>query len=170
MQNSAALKQAPSVAHDLARYDRRSRVKEVVRATQAPQKAAVKAAPKSRMRVSPVAVALFLAAMLLLFLIVYSYMQISVFNVEASALQAELKVLDNEEKELQKKLDSHIDFATIEAQAVQELGLVKLDSSQIIGIDLSGEDHGEVLGEETLWDSVRGFFASAAASVRSIVD
>ncbi len=154
-----------TVAHDLARFDPRSRVREAVRGMPAHQhaisKPRTKTAARAYMRVSPFAVASFLGASALLLYIVFTCMQISVVNVENNKLANELSKLKNEERQLSKQLDNLVDLGGLEAYAQYELGMVKPEREQIVYIDLSGKDHGVVYEEESFLDSVKAAFSEA---------
>lgn len=141
-----------AVAHDLARFDPRSRVRDAVREMPAHQSVVsrpkAKAVPRVYMRVSPFAVASFLGAAALLLLIVFSCMQVSVINLENNRLTKELNQLKAEEKQLNRQLDKTVDLKDVESYAQYELGMVKLDREHIVYVDLSGKDHGVVYEEE----------------------
>jgi cell division protein FtsL len=91
----------------------------------------------------------FLTAMALMFFIVYSYMRLTELSTEAKALSSEIAGLKKEESALVLEKNGMIDLKEIERIATDQLGMVKPSRAQIIYIDLSGEDHAEVLSGQS---------------------
>jgi cell division protein FtsB len=84
--------------------------------------------------------------MALMFFIVYTYMQMAEISRASWEIEQEISKLQKEEEVLLRQKNSMIDRQEIERIAVEELGMVKPSEGQITYIDLSGEDHAEVLG------------------------
>ena len=144
---------AARVAPDLSRFDARPQVREVM-AAEAPS---IRALPVPRTRTAAVAqtqarlsirsVLIFLCVIALMMFIVYSYMQMAEMSRISSGILNEINALKKEERTLLSKKADLIDPKEIERIAEEELGMVRPSDSQIIYIDLSGEDHAEVLGD-----------------------
>ncbi|MCL2747962.1 MAG: septum formation initiator family protein [Oscillospiraceae bacterium] len=140
---------ASKVAPDLSRFDTRPQVREAV-AVEAPPvrvlpvpRERVATRPHARLRVHSVVI--FLCVTALLIFIVYSYMRMAEVGQKSRDSLKEIQMLQKEEALLLKQREDLIDVQEIERIAREELDMVKPSENQIIYIDLSGEDHAEVL-------------------------
>ena len=143
-----------TVAPDVARFDRRRRVKQAYAQEQAlREKTAARPKAVSRAdgqaRPSLFVVAVFFAAFLLLFLIVYSYMTLSVLNSQNESMKRELAKVTNENAMLQKEYENKVTLSEVADIATTQLGMVVPDRSQVNYIDLSGEDMSIVIQKES---------------------
>ena len=75
-----------------------------------------------------------------LMLIVYNYMQVAAMTVEASSLKKELESLQSDENALRAKQEQIFNLADIESMARGQLGMIKLDKSQITYIESANPD------------------------------
>ena len=140
---------ASQAARDLPRFDTRAgaaaAVEEVhARALPLPRpRAGVRAQAVPRLSLRGALV--FLCVMALMFFIVYTYMQMAEMSRASWEIDQDISRLQKEEAELVRQKNGMIDRQEIERIAVEELGMVKPTESQITYIDLSGEDHAEVV-------------------------
>lgn len=107
-------------------------------------KTSTKKEKSKRYRLSPYA---FICGLLLLSLFsfkIYSDVQLNELTVEATNLGDELDKLQSEETKLNVSLEKRTDLNQIETRAQLELGLIKIDKSQIEYISLPSEDKVEV--------------------------
>lgn len=174
---------------ELARFDPRPRVRQAAVEQPLPRQGAVSGRPvreavarpvassqrartaaRPAMRLSATTVVMFVAAVFLMLMIVYSYMELSTLNSFGGKLSDELSVLQKEENVLRGQYDNSMDIAEIERYVTQDLGMIKPDASQITYVKLSGEDHAEVIERKTFWDYVGGLFSTVAVSVKSYLD
>lgn len=146
---------ASQVGYDLSRFDNRAKVRNAVAAQQEQERLKEQAQPQTRKRAVqntaprvPARLVLgFVAAMVFMFMIVFSYMQLAELGAASGALSKEISALKKETSLLSMKKDSMIDMKEIERIATEELGMVKPSKGQIIYINLSGEDHAVVSGQ-----------------------
>lgn len=75
-----------------------------------------------------------------LMLIVYNYMQVAAMTVDASALKKELLELQSQENALRAKQEQIFNLADVESMARGQLGMIKLDKSQITYIEATNPD------------------------------
>lgn len=102
-----------------------------------------------RNRISPYAFFCGILIILLFSFKVYSDVELNELTVEATNLKSELKKLKNEETRLNVSLEKRTDLKVIEKKAQSELGLTKVDKSQIEYISLPSEDKVEVKEESS---------------------
>ena len=137
---------AASAARDPSRYAPRARQdvaveqEAPVRVLPRPQSRA-QAAPRLSLRGAMV----FVCVTALMLFIVYAYTQMAEMGDASQDMAKEISQLQIERDSLLKQKNSMIDLKEIERIAVEKLGMVKPTKSQIIYINLSGEDHAEVL-------------------------
>ena len=124
---AAAAEQAPSV-RVLPRPQTRTRTR-------------AQAAPHLSVRGTLV----FLCVTALMLFIVYAYTQMAEMNNASQNLARDISQLQKEGAELLRQKNDLIDLEEIERAAVEDLGMIKPGRSQIIYINLSGEDHAEVI-------------------------
>lgn len=161
---------------DLSRFDPRPRVRQAALEQPMPQTGTLpgsavrerertRAAARPAMRLQVHTVVLFAAALSLLLMIVYSYMQLSSLNSEQGAMEKELSALQKQENLLRKQYESAMDLRKIERFATEELGMVKPEASQIVYLNLAGRDHAEIIEQKTFWSSVKNLFSTVGVSI-----
>lgn len=106
------------------------------------QKAATIALP----RISLMGVVCFIALIGLLFLVVYSYMQLNEITTMNSRLNMQISELETEKAKLDTAIEQKISLADLEDRA-KELGMIEPAGSQIQYFDMSGEDHAVVVAK-----------------------
>ena len=152
------------IAPDLARF-RAQPAEEETAQTVEPQ-TRERAAARVHMRLSPVALFVYLCSAALLLMVVYGYMTMSTLNADINGMTNELNRLKAEESKMAVPYGKAVDTAEMEAYALNVLGMVRPGSENIVYIDLAGEDHGVVYPVESKWDSVKnsfgGFFDKVA--------
>lgn len=79
--------------------------------------------------------------------IVFSYMQLARLTNENDKLKDRIASLQSEENALDAKKEQLYNLPYVEDYAKNTLGMVKLDKSQIVYLELSGEDRMEVAAE-----------------------
>lgn len=101
-----------------------------------------------------VAVAIFLV----LGAIVFEYMQLARLTNENDRLRTEITSLESEENALKAKREKIYNLPYVEDYAKNVLGMVKLDKSQIVYLELTTEDQMEISEQETrgsaFWQSI----------------
>ena len=152
-----AVSSTPAIGMDLARFDRRTRVREAVAGD--PVRAVPVAAPKPiarvKLGVSPVSVLLFMFMICGVLFVVFSYAQLSALNGTITRTAGELQTAAKEQKVLTAALESRIKLDEISEIAVRDFGFVKLDRRQIIYVDMSGKERAEVLTNVSLINKIR---------------
>lgn len=94
---------------------------------------------KARVRVIRAAVVLFVLSALFMTYI-YAYCQCDTIDRKISSLQTQYNMVCGENTELEMKLSNMVSLEQIEKVAVEELGLVKLHSSDIEFVRLASEN------------------------------
>ena len=161
---TAAL-QYESVAYDLTRFDQRRKVRSAVSADESARVSSrTENAAKTAAAVRPsvFSVMSFLVIMGLLFMIVYSYMQISMLNETKNEMQNQISDLEQEHAAMLAGYEQKISLSELEEKAINEFGMVKADQEQVQYIDLSGSDYAVVLAPEKQDTSA---FMSAVSSM-----
>jgi cell division protein FtsL len=98
----------------------------------------------------------------LMFMIVYSYVQLSELSEKKADMQDRLSELNSDYALLQADCERRISLAELETMAVERFGMVKPEQEQIKYVDLSGEDYAVVLKDEA---SGGDSFASAVSAL-----
>ena len=147
---TAALSRKKELAYDLSRFDRRTAVRRVYEQADAlPVRPALRrravARPGVFTRVSFFAVASFVMVIGLLLLIVYSYVQLSELSEKSTTLKNQYNKLKDDETVMLMASEQRINLKDVEDYAVNKLGMVKPEQDQMIYLDLSGDDHAEVV-------------------------
>ena len=139
---------ASQVMRDLSRFENQPHVRQTTAAEAPP----VRVLPQTRVhgRASsssiPVrGVLVFMFVMTLMLFIVYTYMRMAEMDRMSREILSEISALQKIEVQLQKQRASLIDLKEIERVATEELGMIKPSRNQIIYINLSGEDHAELI-------------------------
>jgi len=153
-----------SVAYDLSRFDQRSRVRRAVSEEQTTEKARPRAATAAKTvpaaRISPFSVLSFFVVCSLLFMIVYSYVQLNELSTSKSDLQDAIAQEKDDYAVMQAELERKISLTELETIATTRLGMIKAQQEQIRYADLSGEDYAVVLAQQAPSES--GFAAAVA--------
>ncbi len=130
---------------------------------------------RQKLAVSPFVVCGIVVAAILFALVIGSYTRLFAATTENAALKSQLSELQQTNEKLQSTYESSYDMQRIETYAQTQLGMRQPNSSQIVYLDLSGEDQAVVLTEsasqsasmvlaafresfEYLFDAVRSFF------------
>jgi cell division protein FtsL len=109
--------------------------------------------PRKRVRVKvKAAVAPFtlfgmMAAVCMLVLVVFGYVQLYEATTNVSRLESKLQSLNQEQVLLKSKYEGKIDLAAIEARA-SELGLSEPTQDQTVYVNLTGSDRAEIFTEK----------------------
>lgn len=104
-------------------------------------------------------VAFVVVVLLLMVTTVFSRMQLTVVRSQINDCTAELANEQSYNTYLNYELESTISLEDAEAYAVNDLGLVKLNSNQIQYVNLNNENSIDVHETEpTFWDAVKAFF------------
>ena len=142
---------ATNVAPPPSRYDGHARTRQPAAAEQA---APVRVLPRAqaRKRAQPAphlsvrGALVFVCVMALMLFIVYAYTQMAEMGSVSQNLTKDISRLQQEGSTLLRQKSDMIDLQEVERIAVEELGMVKPNRSQIIYINLSGQDHAVVFG------------------------
>lgn len=107
------------------------------------------------------------AAIFLVGMISILFNQIAITEVtnQVSEKTKELETLQNEYRMLQNEMESSVALANIETIVTRDMGMVKLDESQITYVNLSEGDAKVVPN-----DSDAGFFSKTKNSIRNLVE
>ncbi len=110
---------------------------------------------------SPTKVLLFLIVIIgLSFSVMYSRAQLTELTTKVNAATEELDVLQSETVRLKTELESRISLKNVEEYVTMELGLEKLDPSQIEYITLEAElpDQTVETVDDSIWQKIKNFF------------
>ena len=140
-----------STAYDLSRFEQHE-----------PQRRTLKVVKNKRMAqqkrgVSPAGtICLVLSVVAIVALFIYNNVMLTEIGAQISACNAQLADLQDEATRLQATIESSTSVKAIEEIATQELGLSKLERSQVTYIDLSNEDVIEVAEKQSpgIFDTV----------------
>lgn len=100
---------------------------------------------ESKIRIAPTAVVGFMAAALMLVMVLMGYIQLTKVSAEASSLQKQIVDLKNTEAKLKIQYESTFDLNKIESYAVSRLGMVPATNSQVYYINGNTPDKAEVI-------------------------
>ena len=112
-------------------------------------------------KTSPVKVLAFMTVILALaFSVMYSRAQLTELSAQVSKVSKELDVLESENVRLNAELEERISLKNVEEYAATELGMDKLDPSQVEYVTLSEGDKAEVKEEtdSSIWQQIKNFF------------
>ncbi len=157
MQSSAAkrLDYSGSIAYDLSRFDKRKRVREALerepvvapRAIARPQeRAKAEAVTRTRKGVSLATVLGCMVVAVLMFFIVLNYMRLYEISMQVSSVKSQYATLKNDAAVLQVKAEKQMSVRRIEELA-SEIGMSSPENSQIVYINMSQPDRGQVILE-----------------------
>ena len=127
------------IGYDLSRFDN----SETVRNVRTQEAGAV---PGSKRRVKPkfhlsfMTAVFCLAATAVAGLLLMSYLNLTVINDEIAKLQDEIVSLRNENVLLQTEYESRYDLNEVEEYAVKNLGMIKLERSQVEYVEIASPD------------------------------
>lgn len=114
----------------------------------------------------PFATIAFLAAITVLFLfLMMNYAEIDKYNSSVTDLKNEVAALQNEQKELEVKLENKDDRAAFEQYAIEQLGMVKAGSLNRYYISLNPSDKTEIVEDVPETEGGFGFLLSGLAEV-----
>ena len=120
---------------------------------------------KARPVVTPFGVFGMLAAMCMLILVIFGYVQLYEATSLAGDLSDQLESITAENQSLRSEYEGRIDLAAIEERATTELGMAQPTAGQTVYLNLSGFDRAEVIQEES-----KGAFAMVVEAVKSSVE
>jgi len=144
-----------SVAYDYSRFDNRKRVRDANEIKEYVPKKETRPAPKTNMFGKAVA---FIAVMLVMSAIIMNYVKLTELSDQAYKLQQQYNALREEEAVLIAQKEQKFTLENVEKYAVQNLGMVKLDQSQITYVELTNPDKVEIADEEEQTSTfMRGF-------------
>lgn len=122
---------------------------------------------KARTALAPFTLFGVLTVACLLVLVVFGYVQLFEASSKVSELESRLESLQEEQTLLQSRYEARIDLDAIEA-AAGELGLAKPVQTQIVYVNLAGQDGAEIYQEEKT--SVVGeIFGAMEQSVSNLI-
>ncbi len=158
-----------NVAYDFSRFDTRVSVREQINKSNAKTKAKGKSAAKVKPAVSAFAVFSFFACIGLVLLTLFSYVQLTELSDTAMTLQNELETLREENQLLSIENDQKFSAERIKEEAVERLGMQKLDKSQITYLDMGSGNRVEIPQDtQVMRDS--DFVAGIVSGFRWIVE
>ena len=104
----------------------------------------------------------------ILFAISYRNALIAQRYSELKGLKSNLAAIDKENKQLEVNIESKTNLGAIEEKASKELGLKKLDDSQIVYVNLDKEDYIEPSVEEVELPEEENWFEMLINKIKSI--
>ncbi len=110
---------------------------------------------------SPVKVLLFLMLIIgLSFSVMYSRAQLNEMSAKVNSVTKELETLKSENIRLQTELEDRISLKNVEEYATVELGMEKMDASQVEYVTLTDGNQVEITEENdgSVWQKVKNFF------------
>lgn len=119
-----------------------------------------KAKPRAK-TTSPLKVILFLGLIIAMsFSVMFSRAQLTEITTKVNAATKELESLESEKVRLTTELEDKVSLRNVEEYATMELGLEKLDPSQIEYVTLSDGEEVEVKEEQesSIWEKIQNFF------------
>lgn len=121
-------------------------------------------------RVSPFAVAGFLAIGVFAVLLLFSYVQLTVISEQVVDLKDEMTTLQTEEAKLRAQYELAYDLGTIEESVTASGSMVKPQNGQIVYVDLSEPDTVTFFDEDAPTAGLEGAFQSVKSIVTEIVE
>ena len=110
---------------------------------------------------SPVKVLLFLMVIIgLSFSVMYSRAQLNELGAKVNSATKELEILKSENILLQTELEEKISLKNVEEYATVELGMEKMDASQVEYVTLTSGNQVEITEESdsSVWQKIKNFF------------
>ena len=108
------------------------------------------------------------AIFVILFAVSYRNALIAQKYSEIKNLKSELSEVEKENKQLEVNIESKTNLGAIEEKASKELGLKKLDDSQIIYVNLEKQDYVESSEEELKMTEDENWFESLINKIKNI--
>ncbi len=102
---------------------------------------------KYKASVAPFSVIGFVAAALMLVMVVMGYVQLTKISAESSSLQKKITELKNTEAKLKIKYESTFDLTKVEEYATGRLGMVPATSSQMYYVKSTAPDKAEIISD-----------------------
>ena len=134
-----------NVAYDLARFDRRSKVRNAVKEEeQAKAKAAAGTKAKAKANISAFAIFSFAISICLAVLMISSVVQLSQLSAASERMEKELTQLREENQLLEIENSRRLSSEKIKEEAEGRLGMQKLDKSQITYLDMGSGNRVEI--------------------------
>ncbi len=118
---------------------------------------------RKQQRVSPMAVAGFLAVAALAIVVLFSYANLMAVSDRVVHLQNDLDELEEQEEILKAKYERTFDLNAIEEEFTALGAMAKPRADQVVYIDMSEPDNAQVIQDEgqSASDSVKNFFTMA---------
>ncbi len=155
-------------AYDLSRFDRRTIQREKVAKEKSMKKA--KAEEKNKPVISFTAVVTWVLCMALLALIAYSYMVLNETADQANQLKRELEDLREQSQMMEIQKSQKYGSEQMQKIAVEELGMQKIEKSQITYVNTKSGDHTEVALTKTMRAENSKVLAGIANGFHTIVE
>ncbi len=146
------MRQGSNLAYQLPKQQEEIRQPKIVKVPKA--KPAAKAA-------SPTKVLLFLMVIIgLAFSVMYSRAQLTETTTKVNAATQELEELKSETVRLKTELEARISLENVEEYATMELGLEKLEPSQIeyISLEETVPTQAAAAEDDSMWQKIKNFF------------
>ena len=161
-----------NVAYDLSRFDNRQVVREQVAKenTAEQRKKNPKKKEASRTCVSGFAVFSWILCMALLFMIIYSYVALTETADQLNKLQNKLDDMKEETQMLEIQKSQKYSSEQMQTIAVEQLGMQKLEKSQITYVNTQQGDRAEIIGNETILSGDSKFLAGIANGFHTFVE
>ncbi len=157
-----------NVAYDLSRFDNRARVREAVLEAPGERRVAKReTAPREKLSFGVILMYALIAG--LAALLISNYMTLTILTDDLSTLAGDLEDLKNEEIILQKQYDQRYILNDIETYAVNNLGMVKLESNMMEYIELSNPDTITMI-DPYQSDKVSGFFSGLLDRIKELLE
>ncbi len=155
-------------AYDLSRFDRRTIQREKVAKEKSLKKAEL--AKKSKPMVSFSAVVTWVLCMALLVMIAYSYMVLNEAADQVNQLQRELDTLREQTQMMEIQKSQKYGSEQMQKIAVEQLGMQKIEKSQITYVNTKSSDHTEIAQTKTMRVENSKVLAGIANGFNTIVE
>jgi len=126
-------------------------------------------AKKQEVKNSKAKIILYIGAIfVILFAVSYRNALISQEYSELKDLKAQLSEVEKQNKQLEVNIESKTNLGAIEERAEKELGLKKLDDSQIVYVSLDKQDYVESSAEEVKLEEDKNWFEDIINKIKDI--
>lgn len=102
--------------------------------------------------------------------ILQSYSKITELTLDVGKMNAELEELKSDAKALNAKKEQRFNIQYVEDVAVNQLGMVKLDKSQIVYVAISNPEKITVAASENEYTQGSGFISGIVKSFNAVVE